>query len=140
MSQDPDCIFCKIVAGEIPCFKVHEDEKTLAFMDVNPIVPGHTLVIPKNHHENLMKIAPEDLAAVHMASQKVADKIMAGLKPGGIAVLQLNGRGANQVVMHYHVHLVPRTRPDDGVTILEWEGAPGNMAEIEKVARTIAEA
>ncbi len=140
MSRDPDCLFCKIIAGEIPSFKVYEDDDAFAFMDINPIAPGHTLVIPKNHHENLLEIAPEDLAAVQRASQKVAGMIMAALKPAGIAVLQLNGRGANQVVMHYHVHLVPRNRPDDGVTCLEWELEPGDMAEIAKVAAKIAAA
>lgn len=138
MSRDPECIFCKIIAGEIPSFKIYEDDSAFAFLDINPITPGHTLVIPKNHHENLFEIPQEDLEAVQRASQKVARMLKVALNPGGIAVLQLNGRGANQVVMHYHVHLVPRNRPEDGVTILEWELTPGDMDEVAKVADQIA--
>lgn len=140
MSNDSDCIFCKIIAGDIPCFKVYEDAHAFAFMDINPIAPGHTLVVPKNHHPNLLEIDDDDLAAVQSASKKVAAKIMTALNPGGIAVLQLNGLGANQVVMHYHVHLVPRNRPDDGITLLEWEPEPGDMGQIEQVAAKISAA
>jgi histidine triad (HIT) family protein len=88
-----DCIFCQIAAKKIPCVKVYEDERSLAFMDINPVADGHTLVIPKTHAENLMALTPGDLAAVHQASQKVAAAMMKSLEPKGIAVLQLNGRG-----------------------------------------------
>jgi len=90
-----NCIFCKIVRGEIPCFKVYEDEKVLAFEDINPISEGHTLIIPKNHAENLWEIPQEDLAAIYLASQKVARAIKRALEPTGLAALQLNGKGAN---------------------------------------------
>ena len=140
MAKKPDCIFCKIIAGEIPSFKVYEDAHAFAFMDINPIAPGHTLVIPKNHSANLLEIPDDDLAAVQAASKKVAAKIMTALSPGGIAVLQLNGIGANQVVMHYHVHLVPRNRPHDGITLLEWYPEPGDMGQIEQVAAKISAA
>ncbi len=132
-----ECIFCQIVAKKVPCFKVYEDERSLAFADINPLADGHVLVIPKNHSTNLMEITPGDLAAVHQASQKVAHAIMRSLKPGGLTVLQLNGLGANQVVMHYHVHLIPRNRPQDKLKILEWEAKPGNMKHIEKVTAKI---
>ena len=107
-----DCLFCKIVAGEIPCFKVYEDDDVLAFADISPLAHGHTLVIPKTHHENLFEMAPEALAAVHQASQKVAQGLKEGLGCPGLTVLQLNGRAANQVIMHYHVHLIPRMQGD----------------------------
>ncbi len=135
-----ECIFCQIVAKKIPCFKVYEDERTLAFSDINPLADGHTLVISKNHAVNLLEITPGDLAAVHQTSQKVAHAIMKSLKPAGIAVLQLNGAGANQVVMHYHVHLIPRNRPNDGLTVLEWEAKPGNMKAVERHYKKIVEA
>ena len=135
-----DCIFCKIAAGEIPCFKVYEDEKVLAFEDINPISEGHTLIIPKNHAENLWEISPEDLTAIHLAAQKVAHAIKAALDPVGLATLQLNGKGANQVVMHYHLHLVPRTSGNPELPITTWELKQGDMDLIKKRAAEIAAA
>jgi histidine triad (HIT) family protein len=132
-----DCIFCKIVAGKIPSFKVYEDDRALAFMDINPVAPGHTLVIPKNHAENLMALTPGDLAGVHQASQKVAAAMMKTLEPGGIAVLQLNGKGANQIVMHYHVHLIPRDKEKDGLSLFDWEPVQGDFGRIEKISEKI---
>lgn len=133
-----NCIFCKILRGEIPCFKVYEDDKVLAFEDINPICDGHTLVIPKIHAENLWEIPPEDLAAIHLASQKVARAISKALKPTGLAALQLNGKGANQLVMHYHLHLVPRGSGDPELPITAWELKPGNITAIEEIAERIA--
>lgn len=137
--EQKECIFCQIVAKKIPAFRIYEDERSLAFADINPLAEGHVLVIPKNHAVNLMEITPGDLAAVHQASQKVAQALMKVFKFAGITVLQLNGLGANQVVMHYHVHLIPRNRPKDGLTILEWEAKPGNMKAIEKMTRKLVE-
>ncbi|MCB2226281.1 MAG: HIT family protein [Desulfarculaceae bacterium] len=139
MSEE-SCIFCDIVAGKIPCYKVYEDERTLAFMDVNPVTPGHVLVIPKSHYENLIEMVPGDLAATHQTAQKVTAAIMNALKPGGVAVLQLNGKGANQVVMHYHVHLIPRNRPKDKLKILEWAPKKGNTRSIKSKQAKITEA
>ena len=135
-----NCIFCRIVRGEIPCFKVYEDEKVLAFEDINPISEGHTLIIPKTHAENLWEIPQEDLAAIHLASQKVARAIQRALEPIGLAALQLNGKGANQVVMHYHLHLVPRRSGAPGLPITAWDLKPGNMAAIKELAEKIAAA
>ncbi|MCA1988443.1 MAG: HIT family protein, partial [Desulfarculus sp.] len=103
-----DCIFCQIVNKKIPAFRIYEDERSLAIADINPVTEGHVLVLPKNHAATLMELTPGDIAAVHQASQKVAQALMKSLKPGGIAVLQLNGAAAGQVVMHYHIHLIPR--------------------------------
>ena len=135
-----DCIFCKIAKGEIPCFKVYEDEKVLAFEDINPISEGHTLIIPKKHAENLWEIPSEDLTAIHLAAQKVAHAIKAVLNPIGMATLQLNGKGANQVVMHYHLHLVPRTSGNPELPITTWELKQGDMDVIKKTAEEIAAA
>lgn len=134
---EKECIFCQIVARKIPCFKVYEDERTLAFADINPLVDGHILVISKNHAPNLMEITPGDLAAVHQASQRVASAIMRALNPGGVTILQLNGEGAGQTVMHYHVHVIPRNRPHDKLKVLEWESRAGNIKAIEKTANKI---
>jgi len=135
-----DCIFCKIVKGDIPCFKVYEDDRILAFEDVNPISDGHTLIIPKAHAENLWEISGEDLTAIHLASKKVADAIKEVLKPAGVAVLQLNGRGVNQVVMHYHLHLIPRVSGGPELTMTAWELIPGDMDAIKQTGDRIAAA
>lgn len=138
--QKEECIFCQIVAKKVPCHKIYEDERTLVFGDVNPLASGHCLVISKTHAENLMDITPGDLAAVHQTTQKVARAMKEGLKAPGITVLQLNGLAANQVVMHYHVHLIPRNRDKDKLDFLEWEAKAGNARTIERNARKIAEA
>jgi histidine triad (HIT) family protein len=135
-----DCIFCKIAEGEIPCFKVYEDEKVLAFEDINPISEGHTLIISRRHAENLWEISSGDLTAIHVAAQKVAHAIKAALDPVGLATLQLNGKGANQVVMHYHLHLVPRIGGSPELPITSWELKQGDMDRIKKTAEKIAAA
>ncbi len=135
-----DCIFCKIVKGEIPCVKVYENDNVLVFADINPITDGHTLVIPKNHAENIWEISEEDLAAIHMASKKVAGAIKDALEPDGVAFLQLNGRGVNQVVMHYHLHLIPHASGSPELTMTAWELKPGNMDVVKQNAEKIAAA
>jgi histidine triad (HIT) family protein len=135
-----DCIFCKIVKGDIPCFKVYEDDRVLAFEDVNPISEGHTLIIPKAHAENIWEISGEDLTAIHLASKKVADAIKEVLNPAGVAVFQLNGRGVNQVVMHYHLHLIPRVSGGPELTMTAWELIPGDMDAIKQTSDRIAAA
>ncbi len=135
-----ECIFCKIVNGELPSFKIYEDEKTFAFEDINPISQGHTLIIPKRHAENLWEIPEEDLAAVHFASKKIIQAIKDALNPLGVACLQLNGRGVNQVVMHYHLHLIPRANDEPELPVSSWELKPGDMKEIQQIAEKIAAA
>jgi histidine triad (HIT) family protein len=135
-----DCIFCKIIKGDIPCFKVYEDDRVLAFADINPITAGHTLIIPKVHAENLWEISEADITAIHLASKKIAVAIKDALKPVGIAVLQLNGRGVNQVVMHYHLHLIPRTGDAAELKMTAWDLIPGDMAAIKGMSERIAAA
>ena len=135
-----DCIFCKIVEGEIPCFKVYEDDVVLAFEDINPISEGHTLIIPKRHAQNLWEIPAEDLTAIHLASQKIALAIKEVLNPAGVAVLQLNGRGVNQAVLHYHLHLMPRTKESAELSVSCWDLKPGDMEAIKQTAGKIASA
>ena len=135
-----DCIFCKIVKGEIPSFKVYEDDTVFAFADINPISDGHTLIIPKKHAENIWEIPADDLAAIHRASKKVADALKSSLNLDGVACLQLNGRGVNQVVMHYHLHLIPHISGNPKFVMTDWELKPGNMDVIRKNAEKIASA
>ena len=134
-----ECVFCKIVKGELPCFKVYEDERVLAFEDINPIAEGHTLIIPKRHAKNLWEIPAEDLAAIHLVSKKVAHALREVLKPTGIAVLQLNGQGAKQVVQHYHLHLVPRLPGTPPLPITKWDLRPGDSEALRETAVKIRE-
>jgi histidine triad (HIT) family protein len=134
-----ECVFCRIVKGELPCFKVYEDETVLAFEDINPIAEGHTLIIPKRHAENLWEIPEEDLRAIHLVSKKVAHALREVLKPTGIAVLQLNGQGAKQVVLHYHLHLVPRIPGMPPLPITNWDLRPGDKEALRKIAEKISE-
>ncbi|MEA2039756.1 MAG: HIT family protein [Thermodesulfobacteriota bacterium] len=135
-----DCIFCKIVKGEVPSFKVYEDDKVFAFEDINPISQGHTLLIPKRHAQDLWEIPDQDLAAVHIAAKKIIQAIKDVLNPTGVACLQLNGRGANQIVMHYHLHLIPRIGKGPELPVTNWEIKQGDMEEIKQVAEKIAAA
>lgn len=134
------CIFCKIVKGEIPSFKVYEDEKVLAFEDINPISPGHTLIIPKKHARDLWEISDDDLTGIHMASKRIIQAIKTALNPSGVACVQLNGPGANQVVLHYHLHLVPRMAGGPELPVATWELKEGDMDAIRKTAARIAAA
>jgi len=135
-----DCIFCKIIKGEIPSFKVYENDQVFAFEDINPVSLGHTLIMPKKHTENIWEIPPEDLSAIHLASQKVARAIKKAIDATGIACLQLNGREVNQVVMHYHLHLIPRSGNDPELPMTVWELKQGDMDEIKKAAEKISAA
>lgn len=135
-----DCIFCKIVKGEIPSFKVYEDEKVFAFADINPISTGHTLVIPKRHARDLWEIPGDDLTAVHLASKKIIKAIQDALQPSGVACVQLNGPGANQVVLHYHLHLVPRIPGDPELPVATWELKEGDMEAVKETADKITAA
>jgi histidine triad (HIT) family protein len=103
-----DCVFCRIVAGSIPATRVHEDEHTLAFMDIGQVNPGHVLVAVKRHVENLYALDEVQAAAVARASVRVARAIRDAFAPAGLSVYQANGKPAGQTVFHYHVHLLPR--------------------------------
>jgi histidine triad (HIT) family protein len=135
MATDPNCIFCKIIAGAIPCFKLHEDAHTLAFLDINPANPGHSLVIPKNHAPNLIASADDDLAHVMATVRRVAAAVEKTLKPYGINLLQANGPGAAQSVFHFHMHILPRAKDDN--LLMNWGLKPGDKAELAALAERI---
>ena len=107
-----DCVFCKIVAGQIPSTRVFEDEHTLAFMDLGQVNPGHVLVAVKKHAENIYELDDVQAAAVAKASTRIARAIREAFKPEGMSVYQANGKAAGQTVFHYHVHLLPRHAGD----------------------------
>ncbi len=107
-SYDPNNIFAKILRGELPCYKVYEDDKTLAFLDIMPRAPGHTLVLPKAPARNILDISTDDLAHVAKVTQKVAKAALKAFGADGITIQQFNEGAGGQVVFHLHVHIVPR--------------------------------
>ena len=130
--RDPDCLFCKIASGEIPATRVREDERTVAFMDINPATRGHLLVIPREHSRDLLTIDPEDLSAVAAAAQKLAAVMPERLGADGVNLLNSCGRDAWQTVFHFHLHVIPRYAGDP--LRLPWHPAPGDREEIAAVA------
>ena len=123
-----DCLFCKIVAGNLPATIVDEDARTLAFMDINPATRGHALVIPRAHARDLHAIDPEDLQACAVAAQRLAERMRGRLGADGINLINSCGAAAWQTVFHFHVHVVPRYVGDP--LELPWVPAPGEMDEI----------
>ena len=130
-----DCVFCKIVAGQIPSTRVHEDEHTLAFMDLGQVNPGHVLVAVKKHAENLYALDDAQAAAVARACTRVARAIREAFKPEGLSVYQANGKAAGQTVFHYHVHLLPR-HAGDGME-LTWPVKNPPREKLEEYAAKI---
>ena len=127
-----DCIFCGIVEGSIPAERIDSDERTVAFMDINPATPGHALVIPRAHSADLLEIEPEDLSAVSTAAQRLARHMKDVLGADGINLINSCGAAAFQTVFHFHVHVVPRYEGDP--LRLPWVPKEGNPAQIAEVA------
>jgi histidine triad (HIT) family protein len=134
--SDPDCIFCKIVAGELPATIIDEDERTISFMDIAPATRGHALVIPRAHSADLLSVEPEDLQAVVLASRRLAARVSERLGADGVNLINSCGSAAWQTVFHFHVHLVPRY--DDDPLRLPWVPAPGDPQEIAAAAEELA--
>ena len=134
-----DCIFCKIVAGEMPAEVVREDEHTLAFMDINPWTRGHALVIPRNHSKNLLEIADEDLAHTASAAKRLAARMTERLDADGVNLLNACGPAAWQTVFHFHIHVIPRYRddPERDPLRLPWIPAPGDPDQIAAAAQAL---
>ncbi len=137
MSADPDCLFCKIVAGEVPATRVHEDARTVAFMDINPATRGHLLIVPREHAVDLLEVGAEDLAACMSAAQALAARVTERLGADGVNLLNCRGSAAWQTVLHFHVHLIPRYAGDP--LRLPWHPAPGDRDEIAAAARDLTE-
>ncbi len=134
MAYDNDNIFAKILRGEMPCVKVYEDEHTLAFMDVMPQAPGHTLVIPKSSAENIYDLAPDAAASLIQSTQKVAKAVKQALQCGGIMLAQLNEAPAGQSVFHIHFHVIPR---NEGVDLRLHAKDFVEASELEPIAAKI---
>jgi len=130
-----DCIFCKIVCGEIPAYKLYEDEITLAILDINPITPGHTLLISKEHYPTLLETPPEVLSKIIKSSYPVVRAIVKGLAAEGYNLLLNNNRCAGQLIPHLHFHIIPR-RANDGVSF-HWSPNPARPEELTQLATKI---
>ena len=128
-----NCIFCAIAAGEIPSFKIYEDEYVLAYLDINPFSKGHTLVIPKEHTTGMLDTPDETLSAVISRVKKVANRLKSALPCDGFNILQNNGEAAGQTVMHLHFHIVPRYGKED----IAFVSHKGDMAELSALAERI---
>lgn len=130
--RDPDCLFCKIVAGELSAEIVAQDERTVAFMDINPATRGHLLVVPRRHAKDLLDIDPDDLAATARAAQQLAVRLHERLPIDGVNLLNSCGSAAWQTVFHLHIHVIPRYADDP--LRLPWRHSPGDPDEIAGVA------
>lgn len=132
---EQNCIFCKIVAGDLPATIVDEDERTIAFMDINPATRGHALVIPRAHTPDLLSIDPHELAAVASAAQRLAARAKQRLAADGVNLINSCGAAAWQTVFHFHIHVVPRYEGDP--LRLPWVPSPGDPAEIASAATAL---
>ncbi|MBM7647609.1 histidine triad (HIT) family protein [Bacillus ectoiniformans] len=133
-----DCIFCKIINGDIPSAKVYEDEYVYAFLDISQVTKGHTLVIPKVHKENIFEL-PSDLAShLFKAVPEIANAIKKAFNPAGLNILNNNGAVAGQTVFHYHVHLLPRYGEEDAFhPAFETTESPYSQEEFQQIAESI---
>jgi histidine triad (HIT) family protein len=127
--RENGCIFCRIVAGEAPCHRVAEDALTLVFMDLFPATEGHTLVVSREHFENVHEATPEAMAAVGAMSKRVADALREAVPSDGLAIYQANGVAAGQTVFHYHMHLIPRKAGTELRLHGRCQGDPQALAE-----------
>lgn len=136
MPDNADCLFCKIIAGEIPASIVAEDDRTVAFMDIAPATRGHMLVVPRAHSTDLHDAAEADVVAVHLMARQMAARLVQRLDADGVNILQSNGPAAWQTVFHLHVHVIPRYAGDP--LRLPWEPRAGDQAQIAEAARLLA--
>jgi histidine triad (HIT) family protein len=133
--DDPDCIFCKILAGELPATIVDEDERTISFMDIAPATRGHALVVPRVHTADLLSVEPDDLQAVALAAQRLAARAKERLGADGVNLINSCGPAAWQTVFHFHVHVIPRYQDDP--LVLPWTPTPGDLQEIVAAAEEL---
>ena len=135
MTHDADCIFCRIVRGEAPSFKLYEDDLSFAIMDINPFNHGHALVLSRRHAANVYEIDDDSIAGVARTARRIAAAVNDAVQPDGINIVQANGPGAAQSVLHYHVHVLPRRLGDNGR--LNWSLSPGDQDSIARLAADI---
>ena len=135
MGAAEDCLFCKIVAGEIPAQIVDSDDHTVAFMDINPATRGHALVVPREHSTDLMEISDADLERTVVAARRLARRMEEVLEPDGYNVLNSCRPAAWQTIFHFHVHVVPRY--DDDPLKLPWVPRSGDERKIAAIAERL---
>jgi histidine triad (HIT) family protein len=131
----PDCLFCKIVAGELPATVIASDERVIAFLDINPATHGHALVIPRAHAQDIHDVPAEDLAAAAALAQRVAGLARERLGADGVTLLNSSGQAAWQTVFHFHIHVIPRYTGDP--LRLPWVPAPGDAEQIAAAAAAL---
>ncbi|HRQ58283.1 MAG TPA: HIT family protein [Azoarcus taiwanensis] len=137
-SPPGECIFCKLVAGNIPAARVYEDELTIAFMDLGQVNPGHVLVAIKRHAETLFDLDPTEAEAVMRTAHRVAHAVREAFDPPGLTLLQANGKASDQTVRHFHMHVVPR-HADDGIA-LSWPRKDPPFERLQEYADRLHEA
>ncbi len=125
-----ECVFCKIVSGEVPAVKVYEDSEILAFMDIKPNHKGHVLVIPKDHIENIYGLSAELSARLMIATQKIAVAVKNGVDADGVNIVMNNESAAGQIIWHAHMHIIPRYNEDGGYLGKAYTYLAGEMEEI----------
>ena len=135
MAPQDDCVFCKILAGELPSERIDEDEHTVAFMDINPWTRGHALVIPRRHSTDLLEVGDEDLAHTSVAAKRLAARMKERLGADGVNLLNACGEAAWQSVFHFHIHVIPRF-VDDPLQ-LPVRPQPADPGELAKVAEEL---
>lgn len=137
MVTEHECIFCKIVKGEVPSKKVYEDKDVIAFLDINPANPGHTLVVPKKHAEDITKSDEEDLEKCIHVVKKITAKLKEKLNAIGVNVIQSNGHAAGQIIAHTHFHVIPRYEND--MVVISYKRIQLSDADLEEIRKKISE-
>ena len=130
-----DCLFCKIINGEIPCFKIYEDENFLAILDRFPAAMGTVLILTKNHAPSIFDLSEKEAAALMPLAKKIAEKIQSALNPDGINILQNNGAPAGQEIFHYHMHIIPRHK-NDSIKLIKPPTDPP-LSELEEIGKKL---
>ena len=140
MPADPDCLFCKILDGDLPSTRIAETERAIAFMDINPATHGHALVVPREHSRDLLEITQDDLAACTALAQEIAGRAKDRLGADGVNLLNCCGADAWQSVFHFHVHVIPRYagQPEKDALRLPWDPTPGDMDRIRAAGEVLA--
>ena len=140
MNADPDCIFCRIVAGAVPSTTIAESERAIAFMDINPVTHGHALVVTRAHATDLLDVTADDLAACVQLAQEVARRARDRLGSDGINLLSCSGVEAWQSVFHFHLHVIPRFKDQPGKDAigLPWQSVPGEPDEIQRIGTQLS--
>ena len=137
-SPPGQCIFCRLIAGDIPAALVHQDDQTIAFMDIGQVNPGHVLVASRRHATNLFELTPDEAAAVMRTAHRVAQAVKTAFDSPGLTLLQANGHEGDQTVFHFHMHVVPR-HADDGIA-LRWPRKDPAREVLQGYAQRLREA